>query len=137
MLNVPSRCVADARMLQRLSLDARHLPKGCEIRFADVPLWRQYWWQISIALAVIIGQTLLVGALFYQRRRRRLAEQAELAQRIDPELNAFDRFALSLAYYVKRRYLDCIEQAELNRRISSYQPLLSNRKHLWAYIRCD
>ena len=40
----------------------------------------------------------------------------ELAQRIDPELNAFDRFALSLAYYVKRRYLECIEQAELNQR---------------------
>ena len=38
----------------------------------------------------------------------------ELAQRIDPELNAFDRFALSLAYYVKRRYPECIEQAELN-----------------------
>jgi adenylate cyclase len=40
----------------------------------------------------------------------------ELAQRIDPELNAFDRFALSLAYYVKRRYAECIEQAELNQR---------------------
>jgi adenylate cyclase len=40
----------------------------------------------------------------------------ELAQRIDPELNAFDRFGLSLAYYLKRRYNDCIEQAELNQR---------------------
>jgi TolB-like protein/DNA-binding winged helix-turn-helix (wHTH) protein len=37
----------------------------------------------------------------------------ELAQRIDPELNAVDRFALSLAYYLKHRYDAAIEQAEL------------------------
>ena len=46
-------------------------------------------------------------------------ETLELAQRIDPELNAFDRFALSLAYYLKGRYLDSIEQAELNQRKNS------------------
>jgi TolB-like protein/DNA-binding winged helix-turn-helix (wHTH) protein len=40
-------------------------------------------------------------------------EALELAQRIDPELNAVDRFALSLAYYLKRRYDAAIEQAEL------------------------
>jgi len=38
----------------------------------------------------------------------------ELAQRIDPELNAIDRNALGLAYYLKRRYDAAIEQAELN-----------------------
>jgi TolB-like protein/DNA-binding winged helix-turn-helix (wHTH) protein/cytochrome c-type biogenesis protein CcmH/NrfG len=45
-------------------------------------------------------------------------EALELAQRIDPELNAIDRFALSLAYYLKRRYTAAIEQAELNLRKS-------------------
>ena len=35
LLTVPSRCVADARALQRWSLDERRLPDGCEIRFAD------------------------------------------------------------------------------------------------------
>jgi tetratricopeptide (TPR) repeat protein len=45
-------------------------------------------------------------------------EALELAQRIDPELNAIDRFALSLAYYLKRRYSVAIEQAELNIRKS-------------------
>jgi adenylate cyclase len=38
------------------------------------------------------------------------------AQRIDPELNAIDRNALSLAYYLKRRYEAAIEQAQLNLR---------------------
>lgn len=43
-------------------------------------------------------------------------EALEQAQRIDPELNAMDRFALSLAYYLKRRYDAAIEQSELNLR---------------------
>ncbi|HEX9811186.1 MAG TPA: winged helix-turn-helix domain-containing tetratricopeptide repeat protein [Burkholderiales bacterium] len=41
-------------------------------------------------------------------------EALEQAQRIDPDLNAIDRFALSLAYYLKRRYDAAIELAELN-----------------------
>lgn len=40
----------------------------------------------------------------------------ELAQRIDPELNALDTFALSLAYYLNRRYAAAAEQAVLNLR---------------------
>ncbi|WP_300783811.1 adenylate cyclase [Enhydrobacter sp.] len=40
----------------------------------------------------------------------------ELARRIDPELDAMDRFALSLAYYLKGRYDAAIEEAELNLR---------------------
>ena len=46
-------------------------------------------------------------------------EALEQAQRIDPDLNAIDRFALSLAYYMKRRYDAAIEQAELNLRENS------------------
>ncbi len=45
-------------------------------------------------------------------------ESLERALRIDPELNAIDRFALSLAYYLKRRYDAAIEQAQLNLRNS-------------------
>jgi signal transduction histidine kinase len=83
LFSVPSRCVADARALQRWSLDERRLPSGCDIRFADRPLWRQYLWQIALALAILIGQTLLIVALFEQRRRRRRAEtesQARLSE---------------------------------------------------------
>jgi TolB-like protein/DNA-binding winged helix-turn-helix (wHTH) protein/Tfp pilus assembly protein PilF len=41
-------------------------------------------------------------------------EALELAERIDPRLNAFDRNALSMAYYLKGRYEAAIRQAELN-----------------------
>jgi adenylate cyclase len=43
-------------------------------------------------------------------------EALEQAQRIDPDLNAMDRFALSLSYYLKHRYDVAIEQAEVNAR---------------------
>jgi adenylate cyclase len=40
----------------------------------------------------------------------------EQAERIDPNLSTIDRFALGLAYYLKGRYDDAIEQAERNLR---------------------
>jgi adenylate cyclase len=41
-------------------------------------------------------------------------ETLELAERIDPDLNAIDRFALALAYYLKGRYDAAIDHAERN-----------------------
>ena len=61
MLTSPSRCVADARELQRWSLDERRLPDGCEILFANHSYWREHWWQILTALAIIVGQSLLIA----------------------------------------------------------------------------
>jgi TolB-like protein/DNA-binding winged helix-turn-helix (wHTH) protein/Tfp pilus assembly protein PilF len=43
-------------------------------------------------------------------------DSLRFALRIDPELNAFDRFALCLAYYIKGRYEEAIEQGEINLR---------------------
>lgn len=43
----------------------------------------------------------------------------EQAQRIDPELNAVDRFALAMAYYLERRYDAASRQAEINLRNSA------------------
>jgi TolB-like protein/Tfp pilus assembly protein PilF len=42
----------------------------------------------------------------------------EHAQRLDPDLNTMDRFALGLSYYLTRRYAQAVEQAELNMRES-------------------
>ena len=78
--SVPSRCVADARALKRWSLDERRLPDGCEIRFVERPAWRQYLWQIMLALALLVGQSLLIIALVAQRRRRRIAEAESQAR---------------------------------------------------------
>jgi signal transduction histidine kinase len=74
VVEAPSLCVADARALQRWSMDAARLPEGCDIRFADLPAWRRYWWQIVLAMTVIVAQSLLIAALIVQSRRRRAAE---------------------------------------------------------------
>ena len=85
VLKVPNRCVADARALQRWSLDAARLPDGCEIRFAPHSLWREYLWQIVLTLAVVAVQTFLIATLLLQRRskRRTVAALAESEQRMD------------------------------------------------------
>jgi adenylate cyclase len=46
-------------------------------------------------------------------------DSLEQARRIDPDLNPIDRNALSLAYYVNRRYDSAIAEAELNLRGTS------------------
>jgi len=74
IVTVPSRCVADARELRRWSLDEGRLPSDCDLRFAEQPAWRQYLWQIGLGLLILVVQSLLIVALFIQRRRRRLAE---------------------------------------------------------------
>jgi len=93
VLAAPNRCVADARALQRWSLDAGRLPDDCDIRFANVPIWRQYWWAVALALLIFAAEATLIVALLSQRRRRRLAEQAEQAQRA--ELTRAARLAMA------------------------------------------
>lgn len=83
MLQAPNRCVADSRALRRWSLDKKRLPEDCEIRFEEVPVWRQYWQEIFVTLGVVAAQAALIVALIYQRRRRVMAERAEQAQRAE------------------------------------------------------
>jgi TolB-like protein len=54
------------------------------------------------------------NALMWLGQTDAAIEDLEQAQRIDPEQNPMDRFALSLAYYLKGRYGAAIDQAELN-----------------------
>lgn len=56
------------------------------------------------------------NALMWRGQTEAATEALEAAQRIDPELNPLDGFALSLAYYLTQRYNAAIEQAELNLR---------------------
>ena len=93
LLKSPTRCVADARALQRWSLDERRLPDGCEIRFANHTFWREHWWQILAVLVVIVGQTSLIAIMFAQRRRNRVAE-AESRKRLSEMAHMNRRVAL-------------------------------------------
>ena len=70
---VPDGCAADARMLRKFSLDEARLPDGCEVRYREWSLWREYRWQILGALAVLLLQTALIAGLLIERERRRRA----------------------------------------------------------------
>jgi adenylate cyclase len=56
------------------------------------------------------------NALMWSGQTDAAIKALEAAQRLDPELNPMDRFALGLAYYLRRRYDASIEQDELNLR---------------------
>jgi TolB-like protein/DNA-binding winged helix-turn-helix (wHTH) protein len=58
------------------------------------------------------------NGLLWMGRTDQAIEALELAQRIDPELNPYEQFALALAYYLKKRYEEAIEQGEINLRKS-------------------
>ena len=81
VLAAPNRCIADARALRRWSLNERELPGDCQVLFKDVSVWRRYGWQIALTLAIVAAQAALIVGLLSQRRKRRLAEEAEQAQR--------------------------------------------------------
>lgn len=93
VLEVPRVCMADARALRRWSLDPQLLPQGCELRFVERSFWREHLLIIVVALAVILGQGLLIAALVVQRRQRLVAERAVQAQR--EELAHASRLAMA------------------------------------------
>ena len=66
----PRLCAADARALRKWSLDERELPEGCEIRFAELSIWRIYPLQIFGGLAVVLFQGALIIWLLFERHRR-------------------------------------------------------------------
>ena len=86
VLTEPPSCMADARQLERFGLDASLLPPGCDVRFVQPSLWRDYRWHVIAALLVIVAQAALIAAFVWQRRGRVKAEdevrhqRAELAQ---------------------------------------------------------
>lgn len=93
MHQIASRCVADARALKRLSLDASLLPEGCEIRFADRSIWDEYFWVSLGAIGVLAAQSLLIAVMRVQMRRRRAAE-AEARKRFSEMAHMNRRVAM-------------------------------------------
>ena len=64
----------DWRELKRWDIREDRLPMGSDIRFRSQSLWDQYRWQISAVLATLLLQTALIFVLFYEHRKRHLAQ---------------------------------------------------------------
>jgi C4-dicarboxylate-specific signal transduction histidine kinase/ABC-type uncharacterized transport system substrate-binding protein len=68
--------VVDWRQLQRWGLREADLPPDAVVRFKEATLWEKYWWQLAVAITLLVVQSLLLVALILQGARRKRAEQA-------------------------------------------------------------
>jgi len=81
----------DWRQMQRWGISESRLLSRDKIYFRDPTLWEQYHWQIVLIASVILAQTVLIFGLFYEHRRRRVAETRSLERAND--LARLNRFA--------------------------------------------
>ena len=70
----PNKPIFDGRQLQRWSISGSALPPGSEVRFRELTVWEQYWWEIMSIFAALLLQTVLISWLIYEHRRRNRAE---------------------------------------------------------------
>jgi signal transduction histidine kinase len=82
-LPITPGCTADWRQLNRWGIDESLLPDGCEVRFREPSLWREYRLYMIGAVALFALQALMIGSLLLQRARRRRAELAVQQQRTE------------------------------------------------------
>jgi PAS domain S-box-containing protein len=66
----------DWRQLRRWGIDPSLLPRGSDIRFRELTVWEQYRWYMVGAGALMLVQSVLIGALLIQGARRRRVEAA-------------------------------------------------------------
>ncbi len=73
----------DWRQLQRWNIREDRLPENSVIRFREFSLWQQFKWRIIAVIAMIVLQSLLIGALLLEHRRSRKSAAALVkAQRV-------------------------------------------------------
>ena len=66
--------IFDARQLKRWGVSELSLPSGSDVRFRELNIWDLYRWQIVAIALVIPIQALVILLLFYEHRRRQIAE---------------------------------------------------------------
>ena len=64
----------DWQQMQRWNISESLLPPGSEVLFREVPVWRQYAWEIALVIAVILAQAGLITVMLREHRRRQFAE---------------------------------------------------------------
>ena len=81
----------DWREMQRWGISENRLPPGSEIHFRNSTVWEQHRGSILAMFAALVLQAMLIGWLFYEHRRRNLAEV--LARNSMAELTHMNRVA--------------------------------------------
>lgn len=71
----------DWRQLRRWRIDQARVPAGTLVRFREPSLWERYRAYIEGAIALMLGQSVLIAGLLFERRRRRAAEEQAIRSR--------------------------------------------------------
>jgi len=83
----------DWRQLQRWGIRESRLPPGSDVQFREPTMWDRYRWHMAVVCAVILLQAVLISGLFYEHRRRQLAE-AQVGRRTAQLIHS-NRFAVA------------------------------------------
>jgi signal transduction histidine kinase len=75
--------VYDSRELRRWGISEARLPPASIVNFRQPTVWEQYRWPITAVAAIIPLQSLLIGYVLIQARRRRKAEAEAAQQRLE------------------------------------------------------
>ena len=110
----PNGPMFDWRQLNRWEIDETQLPAGSVVRFREFTFWEMHKWRIIGVIALFALQTMFIGVLLVERRRRRRAREllaqlnAELEERIaartaalDAKSRELEAFAYSVAHDLK------------------------------------
>ena len=81
----------DWRQMQRWGISESSLPPAAKSDFREPPLWKRYWWQVALAIGIILVQAGLITVLVREHRRRQFAE-VQSRQRM-AELAHVNRFS--------------------------------------------
>jgi signal transduction histidine kinase len=126
-----SKAMFDWRQLQRWDISENHLPDGSEIRFRPSTVWERYRWPILLIATALLGQSLLIAGLIYQRRRRQQAE-TETRQRV-VELAHMNRrtvageMSASIAHEVNQPLMAILANAETVQDLICQEPIDSGK----------
>jgi signal transduction histidine kinase len=80
---MPNVLNVDWRQVRRWGIDERAVPGDATVHFREPGLWDAHRREVLIALAVMLVQAGLIAGLVIERRRRKLAVQAEQRQRFE------------------------------------------------------
>ena len=112
--------MVDWRQLRRWRISEKRLPAGTVVRYREPTIWESYKGYVVSGISLILLEALLIGALMWQRTKRRKAE-AELVHAYEVALESEQRFRLvansapvmiwmsgtdQLCTYVNQQWLD-------------------------------
>jgi signal transduction histidine kinase len=83
----------DWRQAQRWRIDEKTIPAGTIVHFKEATIWEAHRTAVLVALTVILLQSALIAALYFERRRRSAAELT--TQKLNTQLAHASRLAVA------------------------------------------